>query len=785
MVFTFHQGINPGLDANIDALNTINSQIDAQISIQRLSTSAIPGQISIDFASMPSPEEMGSISQIIASNDPYQTPIDVAMKTYSSMGIIHADVNGTTLSYLANRFNEIHISKDAQNNYSTIRAALDAETGENLVFIVHPGTYAENNPLVVRNGCVLRSDGIFENAIITANNPNSNLIDLGSKALVRGLTIQGTTGACGVYFDASASGGANYTSSVQECAFKNCLTAIEADGKNGSGIPDMLFCEKIKIMPTSQNLSRGLYAHAKGQIVSLVLGMFGVPGYFVINEGVKVDGAGSKISISSNSIWFLNKAMVVDNGGELEINLVTAGYNAIGLEVGSTGTTSIVNAAGLGISNSVAYDLNILPSDAIIQIHSGVLDDTKVNNPNNVTLNAIYHLVRYGKYYQNMTGNVLLGSSREPSKLYAGEGHYDVDRVYILSNSNLEAGSFVDNTTGALSDTAPPFDMFQGTAANNCVYIGRQLNPVGCKVYVNTACTSPVAHTDLAYEYWNGSTWVEFHVATYNSSAPFYTPTNGFPSTVGNYHVMFGLTSASPLAIKTINGKTAKWVRIRIINALSSIPTLEYMKPHPNSTEIGGDGFITHFGDSRVVRKISLEYADSYAASSPADQPMYMSDGLYINSIHNSYATGALNSVSFAITLPRNTDSSFPLKLVLNYAGSSNSAGNVLWRVRYDSTKSGSAVYRNTTDAPTTSANEKTATLVQAITAADTAVTSAIKFNICDILANLEGASQTTLWLVVERVGTDGSDTYGGSINVYDMSLSGVVWCEGTHLLGY
>lgn len=789
MVFTYTQSINPGYESNQSAVDAVNSDIDNNIATVRNSTTVTPGQFQIEFASQPTPEEFSLIAGYIAVHDPYRSPVQLTPYTYDGSGVMRTDFmfpgqnESTTISFLGERDNEIHISKDTQCKYNTIRAAFDAETAENLVFIVHPGTYNETNPLVLRNGCVLKSEGIFENTTIVAGNPNSNLINLGNKCLLKGLTLQGATGACGVYFDASASGGAGYVSSVQECAIKNCNVAVESDGKNGAGIPDTLFCEKLKIAPLSQNLSKGLYAHAKGQLVSSVLNIAGIPGSFTVLEGVKAEDSGTKISVSLNSLWFLTKAMVVDNGGELEVNLVTAANNNIGLEIGATGTTSILNAAGLGIKNSITYDVNVLPSDAVLQIHSGVLNDTKINNPNKLTLNAVYHLVRYGKYYQSMTGNVLLGSSREPSKLYAGEGHYDVDSVYMLSNSNLEAGTWVDNTAGALSDTEPPFNLFQAVGASNCAYIGRQLGLVGCKMVVDTACSSAVSPGDLAFEYWNGSSWVEFNTAVYKSDAPYYSPSTSPLSAADSYHITFGLTSASPLAVKVINGKSAKWVRMRIVNALPSVPSIQMMKPHPNSTEIDSDGFIKHFGDSRSVRKIALEYADNYSAVAPSDQALYNSKSLYVNAVKNSFLPSVLNSVSFAVTLPRNVDISFPLKLALNYTGSSG-AGNVFWRVRFASSAAGSSVYRNSTDAPAGAADESAVTLTTAVSGSDVVTASVVKFPI-KVNVNAESGNVSTLWLTIERDATNPADTYAGNINVFDMSLWGVTWCDGVHVLGY
>src|SRR5579863_80962 len=63
--------------------------------------------------------------------------------------VIKCTIGATQFTYLGNQFNEIHISTQVQAQYSTIGAAIAANNTPNNVFIVHPGTYVENNPLVL------------------------------------------------------------------------------------------------------------------------------------------------------------------------------------------------------------------------------------------------------------------------------------------------------------------------------------------------------------------------------------------------------------------------------------------------------------------------------------------------------------------------------------------------------------------------------------------------------------------------------------------------------------
>jgi hypothetical protein len=784
MVYEFVQAVGvPGYNVSPGAITALNVQIDAGIPVLRLNTVIAYDVLTITFESELSPEQAGLVLYYIFTNDPYKAPVDVTMKTVPGGGTINAtlsiDGQDTAITYLGQRNNEIHISKDSQNNYSSIKAALDAETAENIVFVVHPGTYVENNPLTLRTGCVLHTSGTFENTIITASNPNANIINLGAKCKLSGLTIAGATGASGVYFDASVSGGAGVVSTVQECAFKDCNVGIESDGKDGNGIPDTLFTEKVKIVPQSTNLSKGLYAHNKGQIITDILSIMGVPGYFTIAQGVSVRDVGSKITVMGGSLWFLNRALYVDNGGELEIATITANYNNIGLEVGSSGTTSNVSASMMKIKNSTTYDMSVLANEANIEIHSGVLSDIKINNPNNVKLNSFYHLIRYGRYYMSMTGTILMGSSREPSEMYVGEGHYDIDRVYVLSNTDGEVGAWTDNTDGALSEDAPPFELFAGTAAGNCAYIGRQTNPVGCIIQVNTPCAC--AESDIVAEYWNGTAWVEFYTSVVKDASPCYTPSTYFMNTAGTYQVHFGLRTNSPLAIKVINGKSAKWVRLRVVNMLPSVPELEMMKPHPNSSEIDSDGFIKYFGDARIVQKLAFEYSDASSLGNTTDQSLYIGKKVGISGTKNSFGAGVLSAVGFTVTVPRNTDTSFPLKLDISH--SSTVAGNVVLQARYAHTDNGSTIYTNTVDAPESADGELLVS--QTVAATTTSKLTTLSLDIRRLMPNIEGADQCVLWIALERDGTNPADTCVGSLNIHEVGIRSIAWSSGSHLLSY
>lgn len=739
--------------------------------------------VNIIFESVISPAEKIILDDLIANY--IFEPIPVNPSLYIQNNIIKSDISNTIYTFLGDQPDEIHISKTSQSHYPSIKAAIAANNTENIVFILHPGTYIEDNPLTLPNGCCIIAEGNAENTFIVAQNSTLDILNLGIRCKVEGITFVGAATARGIYFDGTQSGGTGRLSALFECFIVGCNIGIEVDGKNGSGAIDTLYMREILITTTTYSLNKGVYCHSAGQIISSSLNVFGSPS-FVIAEGVCCHDVGSKTSITTSSIWFCDYAIHLDNGGEIELQLSTCRYNNIALNIGSAGSNSKINGDLFNALDSTSLDINIDSTDAIIDIQSGIIDILKISNPNDVKINARFQSTQFGAFFHNILGDIVMGTKRVPAKMAVGEGTYDIDGVNIFTNDNLESGTWVDCTSGAVSIGAPPFNIFPSVLTGSCLYIGRNDNPVGIKIHTTTATSSATPNTSLVWEYWNGSSWVGFNISQNTTVQPYYSTNGSFISTVGKYQIRFGITSNTPIVAKTLNGLSKKWVRARIISDISSIPVGEYCKLHVNATEINNNGFIEYYGNARHVADFN-KWVIHASNDLPGDSDLFIGQKLGINSKLNLFSSGVVSRIGMTGYIPVDADVGFPLKIKLSIVGNSNTPGDVQFIVRYGTTNVSDSVFLINGEAPATGPNEQSNSIIINIDSIKTEFRGTFSIDISDVLTNPSNGEPDLLWLSVERDSTVGNsnDTYPGNVSLIHFETQYIKMFSGGHILSY
>lgn len=770
-----------------------NGLIEAQLMQKIITTITTPLQtirIIDDTVSIIFDAELTDVTQlnsIISTYSPiyydYSTP-------YLVNNVLTNKIGTKEYKYFGNERSEIIISQDSQSHYNTLSAALADNNTANQVFVIYPGTYIENNPIVVPSGTTIKSLGSASNTIIIAQDYTKDLLVLNQKCKVSCLTLVGAhgTGARGVYFDGSLSGGSGQITILSECMVVDCDTGVECDGNNIAGMADTLFAEKLIVSATSHTLSRGIYCHGGGQFVTSISYVVGVPGTYPIMNAYDCEGAGSKISLSTSSVWFCNKGLYIDNNGNAEISLLNAQYNNIGVQIGSTDTGSRLSTSSLVIKNSTSYDIDIQANNANVEIYSSFLDDSKLNNPNDVNIIVKYCSKSYGQSWTTTLGDFSVGSPMIPSKISMGEGLYLNSGIVIMTNDNLTTGAWIDNTyTALLADpNTSGFNLFQSTAAGNCLYIGSSKDIFGLKINILTATSSITQLSDLMWEFWNGTTWVEFFVMQTYPDYPCHTYENAFVSIVSKFNIRFGLTTTAPFANLTLNGFNKKWLRVRVVNALSSVPVGGYVKIHTNATRINNDGFIELFGNARVNTLMTIQ---TYPSSTPGtNQVFYLNDNLSLMKYNNVFPYNSLYRVGFNFKMPISIDTSFPIKLNLSFIGNNDSAGVVTWTLRYTYATETTPIYLTLLDSQNNpNSNILTITKNTTFTSNQNNMDKREIFNVDvhTIPANPSTNINYIFYATLERNGGVGTDTYPGDIVLAHIDANYINWSCGGHLLGY
>lgn len=734
------------------------------------------------------------LAAVHVADPAYETP-DVVVDPVTK--VLKHRLDNVMLSVNTRNESEVSISSDVGiGQYTTLSAAVAANPNPGTIFTVFPGTYIENNPITLPAYAEVKARGTPGNTILVAANPTQDMIILSpwckfSKFVVTGSVTPGQKNtARGVYFDGGV--GIGGYALVEECIINNFDTCIETSGAPTGA--HTLLLHRVQVSATTAPLTNGIRAHTQGQVISNSFVSAGTPVPLApiplpFTYAIKAEDTGTKVSVNITSVFYCTHTCTVDNGGEIEITLLSSTACTKAVCIGPTGTTSKIRAVNFNIKNSVQYDLDIMATDAQINFVGAQLDESKINNPNGVKVNAQFNGTKGGKNYQTLTGDIRIGTVEDPTNIAIGEGKYNVDNFTALQNDNLEVGTWTDISAEVKSETDGEPPLFAGTAAGNCIYIGTDLIPKGVKIHVITAVTlGDVQNADVIPEYWNGSTWTYLPIMSNYAETPFYFKTTPFVNSVGKYQIRFGLHNGSTIAKKTLNGYNKYWCRWRIVNTWSSVPSIEYIKIHTNSTEINKDGFLEYFGDARPISKLDWSIIMTEPANSiPDSQDVYLSDQLGVGRVNNKFKDNTTDRIGLNEFLPTDLDTSFPVKVKFSAVGDTAAAGNVEFIARWNVSNNGSSIYRTTAAAPSSSVGEKSASTVIAMTSADVAYRGEITVDLAGVNPNPSSGQPDLLWLSIERNATGGNanDTYVGNVTIVQMGVYYIKWRDGGHITGY
>jgi len=209
----------------------LQSEIDADpgISPNTLRIETVNDQFFVVFDATLTAGEKTILDGLVAAHIPDPLVERVYLERDMGADIITAQLSSGSAYFPAQYSQTVYISQEEKSGqYTTIRAALDANPTPNTIFLVHPGTYIENNPLVLPVSCLLVGAGTTAQITIVAANPASNLIVMNPWSKVDSMIITGATSACGIYFDGSVPPTSAYAL-FEECIITNCDTLVRAE----------------------------------------------------------------------------------------------------------------------------------------------------------------------------------------------------------------------------------------------------------------------------------------------------------------------------------------------------------------------------------------------------------------------------------------------------------------------------------------------------------------------------------------------------------------------------
>ena len=396
------------------------------------------------------------------------------------------------------------------------------------------------------------------------------------------------------------------------------------------------------------------------------------------------------------------------------------------------------------------------------------LDDSKIVNPDHHPIPGIVFSSVESSI--DIRGELHVGTPFDPVASSFGGGDSYNDGVVGQTNSNGEAGAWVDVTADMTSETGSPFSAFPSTAAGATLYVGSDLPFGGIELSTGGTALDVADLGNIAFEYWDGGSWVPFVVMATGRFSPHTSYANtALTRASAVEQIRFGRNVEISMVQKTLNGVEKFWARVRVASALTGpVPLVEQVQVHAGRFEVNADGFTERFGG--VVKTLPWDLGLLEPASnSPANADTYLGDLLGVGRLDNLFVDNARDRCGFNIYLPTGIDTSKGIKFSWAWTGSLSNAGvaNVSWTIRWGFSRDGSSVYRSTADAPGTAVGQQTLSYDQSVPIGSLNVqvdTEPLYLDISDLNARPASGRPDIFWLTIERDARDSnpSDTYEG-----------------------
>lgn len=792
MVFSYCKSIAKDFNENIN-INQLQQEIINSISNNTLLYIDTEGDsIYINFESELSIDD-NIIFEIIISNYVMESPYPNANLFFDpkTLNMLYSPTNSNDPIYnLSSRFiklksrnkTEIYISNipENQSDYSSLSLAVKGCQNSNTIFILYPGTYVEDNPIILQPGCSVISHGTFGNTILCAKNPDQDMFILNDWCYLRGISIMGTSenNARAIYYDGTVKNNMPAMVLISECAILNCCIGMEIE--NGENLALVTMLNINSYIP----MFIGLYAHSGAKVVTSWLSVNGVKGLNNISYGIWCTDPDTKITCVTTGIYYCSYGIYINNNGTIHMSQLLTDGHKNSIVIGPIGTESYLNGNSLYINNSINSSLDILAKNCTINIESGNLQNVSINNPNNVKFHMDVNIAAYHNY-QLLYGDVWYGSTTEQSTLAVGQGKYNFDGIVYLTNSNLDNGKW--NRLTHNIDGEIEIDLFQSSTPGNCFYIGFYTPPTALKFHI-TKSSFAIKKNDIIFEYLTtNSFWKSINIMQLESKPPMTFCNSSIFNYTGKYFVRLGLLPSNVFINSVLNSVPRQWIRIRIINTLSSIPKVSYVKLCTNNSQIRSDGFIHHFGKGSLVQYINFDLINLITNNeeNTINQNFHVLKNIFTKNNNNSLKSNILSTLCVEHIVPPNIDIAYPLKIKIIYVVDNISAGNIQITLTYLFTSYNSNIYLNESDIP----NDTNATnsIVKNLTIAANNNNRELHDEIIININNMDLTNECIIWLKLERdAGVNNiSDTYPGNFNIIKFIGKYVAWCSGNHLLSF
>jgi len=579
--------------------------------------------------------------------------------------------------------------------FLTIAAAISASAAGDTIMI-RPGTYAEWGITVPANRTV-RGEGSWQTVTVGSTAATSDVFTIATDVTITDLTIQLATAAHdGISFTGVA---ATDTGGIYNLRFLG-------DGVSGA--------------------ARGIYKDGPGKIIGAEI-RWDLGGF---DAGMQSDGG----TIALESLHFppsagsINAAARGFDSGRLQLADMNVGNSNVvyGLDADATNSPTLNTLAPTILVYGVNFfnlenAVRINCDGAFIGLYAGKVQDqffdfvinpgcdgfnaagtrtavqstaalqSKFNFPfaalaSDFALNYLQEETATNRAASILLGGDLVAGFPElGSNFWSGTGRpYNLGATFLTTDNTASpvsnGANFVDETI-ALSSTSGSTATFQGSTAGHSILwtVSRQDVSGNYLKYFGYEIAQDVAGVGGEYVFeiqTAANTWTEVSVEALSKMENYRYSSSVFIRGSSEENIIMGIDGTA-WPSTTINGVVGRWARVRIVTAVTTLPTFEQIKLISTSTNLNDNGYRSVFGLAQWTRSVSAVGNVFSESGSVTNSTTLVGTGAgsWTHVIQNSDLDNTTKFVDTQIIIPNGICTAYPLFVSIYYYTKEASGG--------------------------------------------------------------------------------------------------------------
>ena len=517
---------------------------------------------------------------------------------------------------------------------------------------IYPGLYSEAD-FVIPSFVSLLGVGQATATLIVATTTTGTLATLSADSMLGGTSLSGKSAGTSCKL---ASAG---TASLDQCVSIDC--AVGFDSVGAGAILSVHNCESRS---TAFGAVEDAFRATAGGVLSGI-GMLvtsSVAGG--TSEGYRAGGVGSRIEVRASTAELCEDGLDLDDGATGVIDTSRFDSCERGLRIKNVGAGATLLSSSLVIVNSSVWDVLIESPTSTWEDSGSFRDRSKESIVVGADVRALYFSAQDGEEALQVRGELHVGTHDFPAESAFGGGDSHVLGMVVQTNTNGEAGTWVDETDDAKSPSGSSFAVFPGLTSNNACYWGGDVVFPGLKISGVTVAIALGGGT-IAWEYWNGSAWTVATILVTDADAPFDAHAQAAFLATADEQIRWGTLTG--WATKSLNGETKYWMRVRVVTAIATAPIVEKTKLHTNRTEINSEGDLEFFGAAEPLRALPLFPLQELDGIAPKDETVDFSTNISIKGKKNKFEDTRLDATGTGFQIVAGLDTSRPVSLVVSW----------------------------------------------------------------------------------------------------------------------